>query len=271
MRLNKSDLLYLVRNPCDYFVNSQTFVDAWFFNKILNVGDLVGPYLLEKLSGKKVRKNIFGIQPHYISVGSIFDQVTENSIVWGAGFMKETDKLHCRPSQVRLVRGKLTKNKLPSGITCALGDPALALAHYYSPHSNLSKSQLIGVVLHYSDEHLMTQIASQEGVKLINVKQGVESFVDEISDCRYIFSSSLHGLVIADAYQVPNCWIKFDTCQRTDSFKYRDYYSIYHEGDVPEKPLIIQSARPISLISQVLHCRTRNIEKHVRMIINSFG
>lgn len=270
MRLNKSDLLYFIKHPFDYFVNAKGVVDVWFFSKVYNVGDLVGPYLLEKLCGKKVRKNILGLRPHYLSVGSIFDQVTEESVVWGAGFMRDSDELVCHPSKVLLVRGKLTKNKLPTELNCVMGDPALALGRFYSPKSRLSNKRKVGIVLHYSDEHLKGQFIKQEGVKIIDVKQGVESFVDEISSCSSVFSSSLHGLIISDAYQVPNCWIRFDECQRFDDFKYHDYYSIFSEKDVTVKPLIINAKKTVSLLEQVSSCCTREIKEHVDMIVNSF-
>jgi len=105
MRLNKSDLIYFLKHQSEYYESSNKFVDVWFFSKILNIGDLVGPYLLEKLTGKKARKNILGLNSHYLCVGSILDQVTKKSIVWGPGFLKQDDELLCRPAKLSLVRG----------------------------------------------------------------------------------------------------------------------------------------------------------------------
>lgn len=270
MRFNKSDIIYLLNNSKKYFMNYSESVDVWFFSKIVNVGDLVGPYLIEKLTGKKARKNIFGLKPHYLSVGSILEQATEKSAVWGAGFKSEADSLSCFPSKISLVRGELTKRKLPMDFNPSLGDPALALSRFYSPCNGSNSKKKIGLVLHYSDECFRGIFSSSSDIKIIDVKQDVESFVDDIAGCEYIFSSSLHGLIISDSYQIPNCWIKFNKADRNDEFKYRDYYSIFVETDVPNKPLCIDCDKPVLLNDCLSLCQTRPIEMHVTKILDSF-
>ena len=253
----------------EYSKSSDDFIDVWYFSKILNVGDLIGPYLLEKLSGKKARKNIFGVRPHYLSVGSILDQVTEKSNVWGSGFLKKSDELRYEPEKLSLVRGKLTKNKLPSKYNPALGDPALALSQFYTPQISRIKKWKMGLVLHYSDEHLEPLFSQQKEVKIIKISQGVESFIDQITSCEVVFSSSLHGLIVSDAYQVNNCWIKFSSCERKDDFKYHDYFSIFSDK-TPDKACLIKIKKPILLSTLIPLCNTRSIEKHVHEIVNSF-
>ena len=48
--------------------------------------------------------------------------------------------------------------------------------------------------------------------------------IDQITACDYIASSSLHGIILADAYGIPNVWIQLSNRIRGNGFKYRDYY-----------------------------------------------
>jgi len=44
-----------------------------------------------------------------------------------------------------------------------------------------------------------------------------------ISACDVIVSSSLHGLIVADAYVVPSRWVAPENSIKGDGFKFRDY------------------------------------------------
>lgn len=52
-----------------------------------------------------------------------------------------------------------------------------------------------------------------------------------------VVSSSLHGLIVADAYGIPSKWIKVSDKIYGDDFKYGDYYQSI--GVKEEKPLIV--------------------------------
>jgi pyruvyltransferase len=64
-----------------------------------------------------------------------------------------------------------------------------------------------------------------EQVRIIDVKHYSDwhEVVDQILDCELILSSSLHGLIIADAYGVPNVWMKCSDKTFDGAFKYQDY------------------------------------------------
>ena len=49
--------------------------------------------------------------------------------------------------------------------------------------------------------------------------------IDQICSCERILSSSLHGLIVSDAYQIPSCWIELTGKISGGYFKYYDYAS----------------------------------------------
>ena len=66
------------------------------------------------------------------------------------------------------------------------------------------------------------------------------NFIDQILSCNIILSSSLHGIIIADAYSVPNLWCKFSEYEaENNGFKFKDYFLSVKKNI--EKPFPIQS------------------------------
>lgn len=57
----------------------------------------------------------------------------------------------------------------------------------------------------------MQQYRQDENVLIIDVEnvKPWHKFIDDIASCDFIISSSLHGIIISDAYKVPNIWVEF--------------------------------------------------------------
>ena len=113
----------------------------FIFRKNENYGDLLSKYLVEKISGRKVK----WVNPrklpwyrlkkrHYLAIGSILHHASKQSIIWGSGII---DRKHNVPNaDFRAVRGPQTRKYLKDlGITCpeVYGDPALLLPRYFKP------------------------------------------------------------------------------------------------------------------------------------------
>lgn len=211
------------------------FVDGFPHTK--NFGDALGTPIVEFLSGKKVlpSKNISRFLFHsfkflnYAVVGSILQWVKKDSIVWGAGFISKQDKIRSIPSLVCAVRGPLTREVyLINKIDCPeiYGDPALFLPLMYSP--NLAKIYKYGIIPHYEDyKHPWIQYMKKRTDVLIidlMVFTDYKKVVNEMLSCENIMSSSLHGLIVSDAYQIPNARIKLSDKVMGNDFKFLDYF-----------------------------------------------
>jgi len=209
-----------------------------------NFGDQLTPFLCERLSGRAVEH----AEPHLadvIACGSVLEPVfwapgsweRYRGFIWGAGRMYRTPPMGFPNAYVLAVRGRRTLQRIscPSRAAVLLGDPGLLSSLFVR---RKAKRFQLGIVPHWSErEHpLVRQIASgSPRVTVIDVCQPVQEVIDCISECEAIVASSLHGLVVADALDIPNEWVRFGTSEEERAgmheFKYRDYYSIYGMAD----------------------------------------
>lgn len=58
---------------------------------------------------------------------------------------------------------------------------------------------------------------------IIDPTQYWKVVIDQIYSCQSILSSSLHGLICADAYNIPNLWLKQKLNE--GDFKFLDYFA----------------------------------------------
>ena len=67
----------------------------------------------------------------------------------------------------------------------------------------------------------------------IDIQAGVEKVVEEVVKCRRIISSSLHGIILADALGIENKWVYSDFVLG-GGFKFRDYAASLGEAISPD-------------------------------------
>ena len=188
-----------------------------------NVGDTLTPILVEHFTGQKVEFVDKNIEGKLLAVGSILDVLKEGDTVWGSGFISEDDILQTKDCNFMAVRGKLSERKIGQDIG-VYGDPALLLPLIYNP--KIEKKHKTGVVPHYVDRNnLILKKLVEEGGHHVDIEEDWKSFVDEILSCEEIISSSLHGVIIAEAYGIPARWLKVGVEVTGDGFKFADYYS----------------------------------------------
>ncbi|MFI8378753.1 polysaccharide pyruvyl transferase family protein [Leeuwenhoekiella sp. NPDC079379] len=204
-----------------------------------NFGDEVGPYILIKLFKAKVnwvvhpsmRRYKYFIT-HYLSAGSIISEAKMNSVVWGSGIMFENQEV--KDANFIAVRGPYTKSRLESlgySVPNILGDPALLLPLCYNPVCQNGFE--IGVIPHYVDyERVNKAFRYSSQVKVINLKTDqIEEVIRQIKQCKLILSSSLHGLIVPNAYGITAIWVKFSDHLGGDGIKFKDYLATVGLGD----------------------------------------
>lgn len=214
-----------------------------------NFGDLLSPYLVEKMTSKPVVHvnlrpgsngklkflNFSKTEASYLAIGSIISRAKYNSIVWGSGaFGTEGKKTLAKDAEYLAVRGPLTRNLLRiHGIQCpeVYGDPALLIPQVFNP--KVEKKYKIGVILRWSETD-WHNTESDSSVKKINFgTDDIEGTLIDILSCEKVFSSSLHGLIIADAYGIPSAWLSSTTPKGLE-FKFYDYFLSVNKTQRPQ-------------------------------------
>ena len=176
-----------------------------------------------------------------LCIGSIIPWlVNQKSIIWGSGVVDNTFPLDVKPQKVLSVRGPLTRNYLlKNNIDCPeiYGDPALLLPLYYKPQ--VQKKYKLGVIPHKIDflNPQIKEFKNRNDILVINIKdynQDWRFFIDRINECEAVISSSLHGLIISEAYKIPSVWVKWSDNVIGGNFKFQDFYlSIGKENQTP--------------------------------------
>lgn len=197
-----------------------------------NYGDLLGKYLVEKISGKKVifawpkKFSIYdNFAPIHVTIGSILANVNHKCIVWGSGIVSKEYPI--KKAKFLAVRGPQTRKfllNLGYNIPEVYGDPALLLPKYYNP--KIDKEYKFGVIPHYRDFNRIKDFYSEEkDILLIDLMTNdVEAKTKQFLKCERIVSSSLHGVIVAHAYGIPAVWQKFSNDVFGDDIKYQDYF-----------------------------------------------
>ena len=220
------------------------------FGRVLNRnwGDDINYYFLSLLFRKSIIAYDYSSISHrleknnYMMIGSSITLLcNRKTVIWGSGVIDPEAELPARPKKVLAVRGPLTRQYLiDRGVECPAiyGDPALLLPYVYVP--KVSKKYKLGIVPHYSDfdSVALNNLRKRNDVLMIRM-EGYNQWtdvIDQINSCECIISSSLHGLIVAEAYGVPSQWISVDGKLLGGNYKFLDFYaSIGKEHVAPIK------------------------------------
>jgi len=198
----------------------------------LNFGDEVSAPLLERLTGRRVVWTPMD-KADVVAAGSVLQIVLARRraslpIVWGSGFIEpqQYSELDVAP---RAVRGTSTAAAFTAEVRASLrlGDPGLLAGVLVD--GKVRKRHRLGVIPHYTDvtHPWVAQIAKQSGVRVIDVAWTPEEVAREIAACDAVVSSSLHGLIFADALGVPNARLVLHGRLAGGDYKFDDYYSVF--------------------------------------------
>lgn len=209
-------------------------LNAWFDSTAThnNVGDYLSLVITEHVCACK------GIDPyqkvhetkHLYAIGSILPGY-QDAVVWGSGFGYEKPRRwyspiycflhkHCHRIDVRAVRGLETRRiLLQMGISCPeiYGDPAVLMPLFYKGNGPQGIKDYV-VVPHYS----RLEEFRDAGHLLSTITRDYRKFIDSLLEARLVISSSLHGIILAEAYGIPAVML-CDTPSE-DITKYKDWY-----------------------------------------------
>ena len=215
----------------------QNGIPAYWWNERSNFGDLLTPALLYSYDYTPIHSTNFvpSESSHnlpivkFVGVGSILHQVHPNysGIILGTGFIREEQQMIFPNAKILAVRGELTKERIQCRENIVLGDPGLLAYRFFK--TKPAKKHLMGIVPNHMEmldlKNLLKQKKYDSRLKFINPMRSLNTVLRDIVRCEYIVSSSLHGLIIADALGIPNAWLKLTDKVIGGAFKFNDYYS----------------------------------------------
>jgi pyruvyltransferase len=159
-------------------------------------------------------------------------------VLWGCGMLDEHHPPPHEPAAVLAVRGRLTQDLLTRrGVRCGdvVCDVGFLLPELLPPSD---RTEPLGVVPHYVDRgsRFVARLA-REGAVVIDPALPPEDYVARLTSCERILSSSLHGLILAHAYDTPAAWVRVSGRVYGHGFKFFDYYSSVGVGRREVPPL----------------------------------
>jgi pyruvyltransferase len=205
-------------------------IKAYWWKEVPNFGDALTPLLLEHFTDLKVE---WGPISHsqVISVGSILEHVPPlwDGYILGSGRLLEHSRTNLvgmtsgMSAKILSLRGPLSARGIPGKYT--FGDPGVLadeLVGYQEPKWEL------GIVPHFKDTKLVDKfvklIPKKFSIKVINPQDDPIEVIKQIGASKRIVTSSLHGMIVADAFGLPR---RVEICEETrrdgGDFKFRDY------------------------------------------------
>ena len=204
---------------------------VFFWDKEVNLGDLYNHDLFKYIFPERIIKVVgpnFN-QTHLSGVGSILQLIGQKSVITGSGFISKNSYLVNQPKKIISVRGKLTSEKLKSAYDIdarSFGDMGLIADRIFKNVSKVKKFRF-GIIPHYVDYDLiLTKEFQSDNVLILDIRtNNTEQFLEQMNSCEFILSSSLHGLIFADAFGIPNQRIIMSNQIVGGDFKFADYFS----------------------------------------------
>ena len=191
-----------------------------------NWGDILTPLLVERLSGDRPRFSRRGGK--LLAAGSILHQARKGDLVWGAGILSPSlapSPRVARSLDCRAVRGPLTRAiliELGATVPEVYGDPGLLAGRLFDV-TRVEVGHELGVVPHYTDLERARALLPED-VLVIDITSGLEPVVQQIASCAIIASSSLHGVVAAEALGRRVVWFKLGEDIWGWPFKFQDHF-----------------------------------------------
>ncbi|MBZ9652093.1 polysaccharide pyruvyl transferase family protein [Psychroflexus montanilacus] len=148
-----------------------------------------------------------------------------NGFILGSGFIRSGFKRFPNDWKVKLIRGPLSAQQC-SAKDVVYGDPGLLASIVYNDLKKTKKYKL-GIIPHSQDYDSLKSLEFND-VLIINPREKSRLVASNVLKCEAIGSSSLHGLIFADSFGIPNIHIKLSDKLTGGNHKFVDYYSAFN-------------------------------------------
>jgi hypothetical protein len=173
---------------------------AYWWKQIPNFGDRLSPLLLKEFAGLDTSWAPIELA-EIVSVGSALEHIPPlwDGHVIGTGRLRENSLLHLEKAHVHAVRGPFSARDIDGDF--ALGDPGLLADELVDVET---RDIELGVLPHWSDTDLENwQWLKKMSPIVISPWNDPLEVISLIGRCKRLVTSSLHGVILADAFGIP--------------------------------------------------------------------
>ncbi len=197
-----------------------------------NFDDELSPVIFNKLLGTNIPFTNSMTYPHKIlGIGSILQLASDNDIIWGTGIRNYEHEHSFKNLNVYCIRGYYTRDfliKKNIKVPEVYGDPALLYSKIFNIKKYDTYENEIGFVPHYTQYEYYNKFIQNndkfKNIKIINPTDNYKNVIENIRKSKYLISSSLHGLILADSFDIPNIML-YEKDLNEGTLKFKDYYS----------------------------------------------
>jgi pyruvyltransferase len=197
----------------------------WKSPHAVNFGDYLSSVIVTKMAALRgcFLDEERPSEARLLAIGSILHFARDGDMVWGSGVNGKVpvERHRFTSLDVRAVRGPLTRNFLRRrGIEAPeiFGDPGILVADLLKNRFPRPKERGSEVVF-VPNLHDLDRMRDWENV--VSPLDPWWSVIRRISEAGHVISTSLHGLVVADAFGVPCTYLRLSEEEKL--FKYEDY------------------------------------------------
>ena len=200
------------------------YVKTYWWTGRPNFGDGLAPYLIRRFSSvwpEWARPE----EAQLLTIGSVLDtpgvRANKGPIVLGSSSLFDNDFI--LTARWWGVRGPLTAKNAAIPSSLVSGDPGLLADELVRVRK---RPYNLGILPHWSDDVLATRGEFlQYDPLIINPAWDPLTVVEAIGSCKKLVTSSLHGVIVADSYNIPR---RTEVAPRLVNeeggmFKFRDY------------------------------------------------
>lgn len=228
-----------------------------------NFGDIASKEVVEKITGRRTLPS-GNIGPKLLAIGSVIHMAEEGDIVWGSG-SKGNQPGFARPVSnlsVHAVRGPKTleflkRNGISTSGVKALFDPGCLIPLLYKKeiatwHARPDKVLRDYIVIpHFRDDLILRREHIAHSQHIVSVDQTPVGMIEAILGAKRVISSSLHGLIFAEALGIPALWLA--PIGGEDEMKFYDYYYGTERFDVKRFTSVEEAIRAEPMALPTFH------------------
>lgn len=205
-----------------------------------NFGDALAPYLLKEFAGVTAEWSPLS-KAKVVSIGSVLEHIppTWGGYILGSGRLLQSGlsvaggyegkKIRLTKAKIISLRGPLSARGLSGCSKITYGDPGLLADELVGPQEKLYD---LGILPHWSDKELIPRFQAMNikgEVKIIRPTSNPLTVVRQIGQCRRLVTSSLHGIIVADAFGGIDRRLEIASTmggkEEGGEFKFKDYHA----------------------------------------------